>query len=127
MAQQFVAYFRVSTEEQGDSGVRPAEGRLFVHQGGGGGDGKCKCGNKFCPATKYPDGQCDVYGDPGYGRRRNMRDNYPSYVKEVNEARKKAGRKELDYANVWPKKEVETPNVGMHSFSAGRAAAIRGS
>ena len=53
-----------------------------------------------------------------------MRDNYPEYVKEVNEARKKAGRKELDYANVWPKKEVETPKVGTHSFSAGRAAAI---
>ena len=53
-----------------------------------------------------------------------MRDNFEEYVKEVDEARRKAGRQPLDFKSVWAKKEVTTPRVGTHSFGAGRAAAI---
>ena len=62
------------------------------------------------------DGKCDVFSSPGWGRLRNLRDNYPDYVKAVNEARKKAGQPALDFSRVWPKKEVEAPKVGTHSL-----------
>ena len=68
--------------------------------------------------SKYADGECDVYGKPRFTRMRSMRDNFPEYLKAVEEARKKAGRSPLDFSRVWPKKDVETPKVGTHSWVA---------
>ena len=99
-------------EENGNVTPSSDVPRVFSHRS----DTK-KCNGKFCPATKYDDARCDVHDKPTYGRLRNLRDNYPDYVKEVNEARKKVGNKELDFSDVWAKKDVEM-KVNSHCVAA---------
>ena len=95
---------------------------VFSHQGG-----KCKgdkCGNKHCPSSKYDDAECDVHGRPRFSRMRNMRDNWPDYLKMVEEERKKAGRPALDFSKVWDKQEVGAPKVNAHQFDEEQEASL---
>ena len=84
---------------------------MFAHQGGGVQGGSCKCGQQQCPATKYPDGKCDVHGDPAPGRLFTMA-RFPEYAAAVQAARKAAGKPALDFSKAQPPKQWTRPPAG---------------
>lgn len=79
----------------------------MAHEGG---SGTCKCGHKHCPSTRYADGRCDVHEEPGPYRLRSLK-KFSEYVKHVDEQRKKAGKKPLDFARAAAPETAAKVNV----------------